>query len=427
MQTGQVLTHVDASVDTGRARRAALVLLTALSALNHLDRQLIAIVLEPIRAEFALSDIQLGLLSGLAFAALYTTLGIPASLWVVRHSRVGLVSLSAIVWGMMTALTGAAQSFAHLLLARVGVGIGEAGFLPASHAIVSALYQTGKRATALAVVSAGVNVGIFLAFLVGGVVAQFYGWRTAFFLSGAVTVTTALLFRFMVAEPEGDRAEPGSVAAGAMSTLSDTARRIFTDPVLRHVTLGALLSSMVAYGALTWLPSFLLRSHGFSLTGAGTYLALVIGIGGGLGTWAGGYYSDRLGARDIRWSLWLIALVLLATKPFTVGFFLVEASWLALILFLLPAMTSAIFVGPSISTLHERVPPMVRPVASAIFLFLTSFIGIGLSPIVVGALSQWVFASAGEESLRYALVVLQLLGVLGAVHFWLAGRALKAG
>lgn len=416
-----------AAIDAVRTRRVALLLLTALSALNHLDRQLISIVLEPVRAEFDLSDIQLGLLSGFAFAALYTTLGIPASLWVVRHSRVGLVSVSALVWGCMTALTGTAQSFTHLLVARIGVGIGEAGFLPASHAIVSALYQTGKRATALAIMSAGVNLGIFLAFLFGGIVAQFYGWRTAFLVSGCLTVATALVLRFAVAEPEGDRSGPAAALEGAVATLVATTRQIFTDPVLRNVTLGALLNSMVAYGALTWLPSFLLRSHGFSLTGAGIYLALVIGIGGGLGTWLGGYFSDRLGARDIRWSLWFVALAYLATKPLVIGFFLVDGAVLALVLFLLPAATAAMFVGPSISTLHGRVSPAARPVASAVFLFLTSFIGIGLSPVVVGALSQYVFASAGEESLRYALVWLQVLGIVGVLNFWLAGRALKPG
>jgi predicted MFS family arabinose efflux permease len=408
------------------ARRTILILLTLLSAFNHLDRQLVAIVLEPIREEFRLTDLQLGLLSGLAFAALYTTLSIPAALWAVRHSRVRLVTAAALVWGAMTAAAGFVQNFAQLLLTRIGVGIGEAGYLPAAHGIISSLYRPGERATALAILSAGVNGGIFLAFLFGGVVSQFYGWRMAFVLSGLATVLLAILFGLLASEPSRTPSPhdlapvPPPEASAFWATLGVMVR----DPVLRNVTIAAMLTSTVVYGALSWLPSYLIRSHGFSLTAAGVYLALIIGIGGAIGTWLGGHFSDRLGRIDLRWSLWFVAAAYLFTKPLAIGFFLVDNAALALILFVLPAMTGAMFVGPSVATLHARIFTDHRPVASALFLFLTSFIGIGLSPVLTGGLSQFVFAGAGEDSLRYALVATQILGLWGVWHFFRAGSAL---
>lgn len=419
--------HVGLGGSSSQSRTLVLVILTALSAFNHLDRQLIAIVLEPIRVEFALGDLQLGLLSGLAFAAIYTTLGIPAALWAVRGNRVNLISMAAIFWGAMTALAGFAQSFVHLLVTRIGVGVGEAGFLPSAHAIISALYRKGERATALAIMSAGVNIGVFIAFLVGGVVSHFFGWRVAFVLSGLATVATAIAFKLFVREPEREAPDEIANAPAPRVAFASTLRSILFDPVLRNVAIAAMLTSCVSYGALAWLPSFLVRSHGFSLAQAGIYLALIIGIGGGVGTWLGGHYSDRLGARDVRWSLWFIAIAYIATKPLVVGFFLVENPIAAMLLFVLPAATGAIFVGPSISVLHDRTSPALRPVASAIFIFLTSFIGLGLAPVIVGFLSQYVFHAEGEDSLRWALIVLQALGVWGGLHFIQAGRLLGRG
>src|SRR5689334_22904314 len=184
-------------------RGYTLALLTALAVCNHLDRPLMSILLEPVRLEFNLSDLQLGLLSGLAFAALYTTLGIPAGLWAARRGVRILIAASAALWGAMTMACGAAQSFAQLLLARLGVGIGEAGGLPASHAVSSTLYPPRERATAQAILSAGINLGVFVAFLVGGYVGQRWGWRVAFTVAGIPTVLLALLFWLTAGEPPG--------------------------------------------------------------------------------------------------------------------------------------------------------------------------------------------------------------------------------
>lgn len=406
-------------------RAYCLAVLTAIAAFNQLDRQLMSILLEPVRHEFGLSDVQLGLLSGLAFAALYTTLSIPAAVWVVRHSRRDLIVAAAAVWGTMTALSGAAQSFAQLFLARLGVGVGEAGGIPPSHAMISDLYPPGERATAMAIWTAGNNIGIFLAFLAflaGGLVAQHYGWRAAFVIAGVATVIFAVLVRVTVREPA--RA-PEPATPRAKGRAAQTLRIMWGDAALRQLCIGAVITATVGFGALAWIPSYLARSHGLTPASAGIYLAIAVGLGGALGSWAGGYWSDALRRHDIRWSLWLVAAVFIGSKPFAVAFYLLDDTALALALFAIPAALGAVFMGPSVATLHDRVPTTLRPVASAMLLVLVNFIGLGLGPLAVGAMSQYVFAAAGTDSLRYALIVMQIAGVWGGLHYWLAGRHLR--
>jgi MFS family permease len=405
------------------SRAYCLAVLTAVAALNQLDRQLMSILLEPVRREFALSDVQLGLLSGLAFSALYTTLSIPAAVWAVNHSRRNLIAVAATVWGGMTALCGAAQSFGQLLLARLGVGVGEAGGIPPSHAIISDLYPPGERATAMAIWSAGNNVGLFVAFLFGGLIAQRFGWRTAFVAAGVVTVLFALLVRLTVRDPPR-AAEANPLALQSGGRVRESWRLMWRDPALRQIWAGAVITAAVGFGALAWIPSYLARSHQLPLVTIGAYLAVVVGLGGAIGSWLGGHCSDALRRRDIRWSLWLVAAAFIASKPFSMAFYLLDNTVLALTLFALPAAASGIFMGPSIAVLHDRVPTPLRPIVSAIFLMFINFIGLGLGPLITGALSQFVFASAGEHSLRYALVVMQIAGVWGGLHYWLAGRHL---
>jgi predicted MFS family arabinose efflux permease len=381
------------------------------------------ILLEPVRREFALTDIQLGLLSGLSFAIVYATLGVPAAVWAVRHDRRNLVAGAAALWGVTTVLCGAAQSFWQLLLARVGVGIGEAGGPAPSHAIVSDLYPPNERATALSILTLGINVGVILAFLVGGIVAQRWGWRTAFVMAGLLTIAAAILLRFTVRDPRRLSVEDTASASG--SPVKTTLGLIRNDPVLLQVFIGATLMSVFAYTFLTWAPSLLIRSHGLSIAMTGIYLSAAIGVGGAIGTYAGGRLADALGQRDIRWSLWLIAVIFVAITPFLVAFCLLNNTVLALTLFVVPATLSAIYFGPSVAVIHGRVPAHLRPVASALFILIVTLIGLGLGPIAAGALSQHVFASYGADSLRYALVVMQFTALWGALHYYFAGHSLK--
>ncbi len=406
------------------SRTYLLVILTALSSFNFLDQQLMSILLEPVRHEFHLTDIQLGLLAGIAFAALYTILSIPAGIWAVSHSRRNLIALAATIWGLMTIACGFASSFAQLVFFRIGVGIGEAGGLPPSQAWISDCYKPGERATPLAALAAGGNVGAFLAFLIGGYIGHHYGWRIAFTLAGLPPLLMALLLRFTVSEVPVSAAETAQ-QGGSLALLGATLRGMWIDPALRHVLIAAILAMTVGFGAIAWIPSYLVRSHHLNIAQAGASLAVLIGLGGAVGSWLGGHVSDRLRAIDVRWSLWFVALVFVVARPFAMGFYWVDDTTLALALFVLPAAVGAIHIGPSVAVLHERIDPPLRPLASALFLMILTLVGLGIGPLAVGALSDLVFAPYGEDSLRYALLVWQLVGLWAAVHFYFAGENLR--
>jgi predicted MFS family arabinose efflux permease len=404
------------------SRGYVLVVLTALSAMNQLDRQLMNILIEPVRREFVLSDVQLGLLAGLAFVALYSVLSLPAAVYAMHANRRNLVAAAALVWGTMTVACGLAVSYWHLLVARLGVGVGEAGGVAPSHAMISDLYAPHERATALAICSAGVNVGIFFAFLGGGYIGHRFGWRAAFFSAGALTIVLAAVLRLSVREP------PRPVVIGASHTSAAVARTLsalWNEPALRHVCVGATITTVVGYAALAWIPSYLVRSHELNIAIAGAYLAVTVGIGGAVGSWIVGKYSDVLRRRDVRWSLWLIAVLFALAKPFSIAFFVLDRTWLALALFVVPAAIGTTFLGPSIAVIHNRIPAELRPLGSALFLLLIALVGLGLGPLATGAMSQWVFDAHGPDSLRYAMTTMQCIGFWGAYHFYAAGRHLR--
>lgn len=402
-----------------------LFILVLLSGFNQLDRHLMVILLPLIAPEFALSDIEIGLLSGLAFALLFGVFTIPASVWAVRFNRRNIVAISAAFWGAMTFLTGLSQSFWHLLATRIGLGIGEAASIPASHAMISDMYRPNERATALAIWSSGFNVGLFAAFLIGGIVGQVYNWRVAFLGAGAATIAVTLLLFTTTRDPkpESGSQEPQADLA-AMPLLRDAALDIWTHPASRHVTIGAVLIAIMGNGALAWAPTFLVRSHGMSIAAVGLYLSLVAGIGGAIGVTLVGRCADHFYQRDRRWCLWVVALTLVVIAPLSVGFYLVGQTSLALVCFVLPCAFGNSFFGPSVAVLHNQAPPHLRAPVSAFFVLVINVIGMGVGPLLVGALSQWVFASAGIHSLSYALAMTQILTLWAAFRFLRAGHAI---
>jgi MFS family permease len=294
--------------------------------------------------------------------------------------------------------------------------------------MLSDLYPPGERGTAIATYTVGINIGVVLAFLVGGIGGQLWGWRAAFVIAGAATMLLALLCFFTVRDPprvaDVRGREIGDI--GSFALVGQTVRAMWRDPAMRQVCLGATLATVVGYTVVAWTPSYLLRSHDLGLAAAGTYLAAVIGVGGGIGTYLGGRLSDALGRRDVRWSLWLFSVVLVAATLLAVAFFVVDDTVLALALFIFPAVIGVAYLGPSVAVLHDRVPASLRPIASAVFILLVTLVGLGAGPLLAGALSQYAFAAYGEDSLRYALAVMQIVGVWGAFHYYLAGRRLRA-
>lgn len=404
----------------------ALGLLTVVYCFNFIDRQLLAILQESIKADLDLSDSQLGLLTGFAFALFYVTAGIPIARWADRSNRRNIVALALFVWSFMTAVSSVVQNYAQLLLARIGVGVGEAGGSPPSHSIISDMFPPERRATALGIYSTGVNIGILFGFLFGGWLNEFFGWRVAFLVVGIPGVVLALLVRFTLREPvrgisEARRASADMVPTGQVVSL------LWRLKTFRHMAFAASLNAFAGYGVANWTASFMIRSHGMSTGELGTWLALIIGFGGAVGVLGGGMLADRLGARDMRWYLWLPALVGLVALPFAGSVYLADSAYTALMLMAIPAVMSNVYLGSTIAISHRLVGLRMRALASAMLFFVLNIIGLGGGPWVIGVVSDLLNPTYGAESLRMAMLyVIPPIMLWSVTHFYLAARSVRA-
>jgi len=419
-----------ASTDLGyssvRYRYYALGLMTTAYTLNFLDRQILAILQEPIKRELHLSDSQLGLLTGFTFALFYILLGLPIARWADRGTRRSILALAIGVWSFMTALCGMVHSYFQLLLVRVGVGIGEAGGSPPAYSMISDIFPQKDRATAFGVYGMGVNLGMLAGFLTGGWVNQLFGWRAAFLVAGIPGVLLALLVRATLREPQ--RRSAASIAGQTQTAppVSDVLRQLWAHRAFRHMVFGTSLLSFAAYGMFNWFPSFLVRTYGMGTGVIGTWLALILGIGGALATLGGGYLSDRLGRRDARWYSWVTVLAYLISLPLLFATFLVEDSRLALLCFVIPGSVAQICVPPLLAVTHNIVENRMRALSTAIVLFILNMLGLGLGPLAIGVASDYLAASAGADSLRNAMLLLLPAATLwGLTHFLLAARYIK--
>jgi len=405
-------------------KRFALAMLTAVYALNFIDRQILVILQEPIKAEMALSDAQLGLLSGFAFALIYVTAGIPLAYYADRGNRRNVVSLAVAVWSGMTALSGLAQNYFQLLLARVGVGLGEAGGSPPAHSMISDYYPPHQRATALSVYSTGIYLGILLGFMFGGVLAEAFGWRTAFMVVGLPGVLFGLVLRLTLKEPLRGRWD--DAPAGAKPSLGETMALLRDRPSFWYLALGGAFISYVSYGNGNFMPSFLIRIHDLSLAEVGVVLALVSGLSGAIGTFLGGYLSDRYGKRDMRWYLWIpIAGIGLGYLPFTY-MLVTENTGAGLTAVFFALILKTFYLGPCIAISHALVPPGMRALTSALLFFVLNIIGLGLGPFLTGLTSDMLQPTYGDESLRYAMLSTLQASLLAMAMFALAAKHLPA-
>ena len=399
-------------------------LLTFIYTANYVDRQIVAILLQSIKLDMGLSDTQLGLLSGLAFAIFYATLGIPIAYLADRMSRKKIIIVSLSLFSVMTIICGYAQNFAQLLLARIGVGVGEAGTSPPSHAMIADMYAPNERATPLAIFALGINIGLLIAFLVGGWVNHHYGWRTAFQVVALPGLLLAVVAMFTLRDPP--RGLSDGHEAQKAPPLSEVALYILHNKTLRQLIIGSTLVVTVGYGAIAWLPTYFVRVHAMTTIEVGQILALLIGIGGGIGTALGGHFADRLGKRDVRWNLWLIILLALVGLPFSVGAYLATDTTWAIVLLAFPVSVGALYFGPTLAMLHTLVKPEMRSLASAILLFINNIIGLGLGPLMIGVLSDYFSADYGARALPYAMVTSALLAFWASFHLWLAAGTLRA-
>ncbi len=400
--------------------RYVLGLLFVVYVLNFVDRQILAILLEPIKAELGASDTGMGFLTGIAFALFYTVAGIPIARVADRGTRRTVIALGLAVWSAMTALSGVVRTFGQLALARIGVGVGEAACSPPAHSLLADYFPPERRATALAVYSMGIHVGVLFGFVIGGWMSQHFGWRLAFLVVGLPGLALAAVVRLTVREP------PRHHLTATPLSSATVLRTVWAMPTFRHMALGAALHSFAAYGIATWAPAFLARVHHMAPAEIGLWLGMITGIGGGIGAVSGGMLADRLSVRDARWALWLPAFASLVEIPFWLLFLFWPSPIPALLLGIPGVLGGAIWFGPVLATTQGLVRPDMRALASAILLFVINLIGLGAGPQAVGVLNDLLAPWAGTTAVRYSLLVVGVMNTWAALHFALAARTLRA-
>ena len=408
-----------------RDRYYMLAVLTTVYIFNFIDRQILVILQEDIKAELLLSDTQLGLLSGFSFAIFYVTFGLGIARWADKGTRRNIVALAVGTWSFMTALCGLVGNYWQLLAARIGVGVGESGGSPPAHSMISDLFPPEERATALSIYSTGINFGILLGFVIGGYVNDLLGWRMVFFVIGAPGLILALIVRFTLREPPRGHSEKVESVADA-PPFSEVMSLIWSRPSFRHMSLAAGLHAFVGYGVGQWIASFFIRTYELSGTAEiGLWLGLISGTAGAAGTFCGGYFADKLGKRDKRWYIWVPGLATVFAIPFSLMVYLLNNYALALSIYLVPVFLGAMFLGPTIAMTHGIVSVRMRALASAFLFFVLNLIGLGLGPLVTGMISDLLEPSYGSEALRYALVIVVLVYFWCAFHYFMAGRTIR--
>lgn len=404
------------------SRRYTLGVLVVVYTFNFIDRQILAILLPSIRAEFGVDDWVLGFLAGSAFALFYATLGVPIALLGDRLNRRNLIAVAVAIWSGMTALSGAAGNIVHLALARIGVGVGEAGFSPPAHSIISDLYPPKERSTAMGIFTLGISIGIMLAYLAGGWVAQNIGWREAFYLVGIPGLLLALVVRFTLKEPVRGMSD-GRQDTDHRPGILEVAKFLLKRRSFLHLAIGSGLASFNGYAIISFFPSFMARSHGMSIAEIGVYLGLIIGIAGGLGFAGGGYVADKASRWGARWSLWTVSIATMIAWLFLFPIYLSGDPYYVLAFLILPTAFSNFYLATTFAQIQGMVGLRMRAVASALLLFLLNIIGLGLGPQITGIMSDLLRDAAGIDSLRYSLMIVGLVTApWSAFHYFRAGH-----
>ncbi len=400
--------------------RYALALLAAASFFNYLDRMVLAVLVEPIKHDLALNDLQMGLVSGFAFALLYATAGLPLARLADTGSRRRLVAVCMALWSAMTAATGLARNFTELFVARMAVGIGEAGCVPASHSLIGDLVSPARRPLAISLFQAGGLLGMTAGLALAGLIAQHWGWRAALGVVGAAGLPLALLMVLTLPEPERRVANDGDA-----ETLRRAVFALARRPALVNLIAGLSIGSFATYGIAQWMPAYYVRIHGLSLATIGLWGGVAGGGGGIAGTLAGGALAGRLVARDVRWELWMPALCFAAAAPVFVVAFLAASPVIAFAAQFAATFLAAAGGGVALAAIQSFAEPQRRATAIATMIMLSSLIGLGLGPVGVGAASDWLSRSHGPSGLRLALAGSTAMLVWAAAHFLLAARTAR--
>ena len=411
----------------GAYRYYVLGILALTYAFSFMDRQIVAILLGDLKAEFDLNDTQLGLLSGLAFALFYSTMALPIARLADRANRVNIIAVAVGLWSLVTALCGAVQNFWQLFLGRVGVGIGEAGGLSPAHSVLSDYFEEKERALALSLYSLGIGVGAFMGLALGGYVAQEYGWRWAFVVAGLPGLGLALLVWLTVKEPprgQMDAAKEDTPALPVWDTVKDLAGNV----IYRRVVVAHVMVVFTGYAFSAWLPQHVLRSFpDVSQAQVGTIMGLVFLVGGVGGMLTGGLISNHFGRRYGRgWALRPATIAVALSVPVHIWALSTQQFTLAMVLFISAGLLAYQQHGPGLAVVQSAVKPSQRAFAASLNFFLSNLLGLGIGPLAVGAMSDALAPSYGAASLSYALMASTLVSVAGFIMFWRTCSALDA-
>jgi predicted MFS family arabinose efflux permease len=421
---------------TGLGRRWVMLLLLGAYTLSYLDRQVITILAESIKRDLHISNTQLGMITGLAFAMFYTFLGMPIARLAERASRPLIIAGSMALWSGFTVLSGRAASFPVMAIARLGVGFGEAGCNPCAHSLIADITPAAQRGSALAFYSLGVPIGTIFGLILGGVIADMWGWRTAFFVAGAPGLALAAIIALTIREPRSRIAAHVAARALEARTFMQTLRELSRKRTFWLIAVAAGLEAFVGYGHGSFSAPFFLRVHGPEVNAIARRLgmgplgflgvagALTTGVGALMGAWFGGWAADRAAARDKRAYMSLPAIAAVASVPVIWLIYTVHSSVLALALGLIPALLQTVWYGPVYATGQSVVSPASRATTAAILLFVLNLIGLGLGPISVGALNDLlagpVFGLGQAEGVRWALIASSCVVLVSGALFWWA-------
>ncbi len=406
-----------------KIRRTMLIMLGLVSMFNYIDRTVLSILQEPIKKELGLSDGQLGLLTGFAFALFYATLSLPIARLADRLNRRNIIAASLATWSGMTALSGLATGFGSLVAFRIGVALGEAGSVPASHSIIADYYPPEKRVTALALWGLALPAGIMLGYALGGWIASALGWRLAFAVIGGAGVILAPFVLWLVKEPLRT-GEGGLAATGQAPPLKSALATLWRLRTYRYMLAGATLHAFAQYAMMSWSAPFYMRVHQMPLAEVASWLALMNGLGGGIGIYLGGWLSDRAGARNPAARVWVSAAAMLLMVPAALAQFLLPSLTASLISGFVATMLMFFYYGPIVGVPQSIVPPRMRALTSAVTLLVFNLFGLGLGPAATGFLSDLLASSGGLQdiSLRYALATVVLFSLAGSASIAWASR-----
>jgi MFS family permease len=414
-------------------------ILMVVLAFNAVDRLALALVLQDIKADLALSDTQLGLLTGIAFALFYATMGIPIARWADRGNRVTIIALTTALWSAAVALCSLVGSFFQLLLIRIGVAVGEAGCMPPAYSLIADHFTRAERPRAIAIYMLGTPLSGLIGFFMAGWLNEIYGWRTMFVLLGLPGLALAALVCFTLREPRlakpaatvagriGDgspyQREPVATTQPAQPRLSEVVRVLSTNATFRHLVLCFSLLSLFGSGLWQWQPAFFIRTYGMQTGELGTWLALIQGLGSVLGLIGGGELASRFAANNERLQLKLMGIAYVGSAVTTALIYLSSSRYWAFGFTAICLIAGSLCTAPLYAMIQTLVPQRMRAMSIAVLYLFANLVGLGLGPLLVGALSDALRPMFGNDSLRYALVAMCPGYIWGALHMWLASKS----